>query len=123
MECQESPALILRRELRARVENHVEHRHMRAETDIRDDGLLHQVRTLALVARVLVGAEVGVGPTVEAALNDVREVVGDQIVAQRVALLRGRPQGIRARDTSAARSRCACRRHRFHGRCHRDCSG
>ena len=57
----------------------------------------HQIGRLALVARIFVRADVGVRPAVEAALLDVGEVIGHQVVAQGVALLHGGPQRIGSR--------------------------
>src|SRR5207253_2040855 len=53
------------------------------------DGLGNQVGLLSLAPRVFVGPGVGIGPAVEAALLDVREVIGDQVVPEFVALLHG----------------------------------
>ncbi len=51
-----------------------------------------QLRMLALVARVLMSTHVPPRPAVEAALLDVGDVVGHEVVAESVALVGGAPQ-------------------------------
>ena len=70
---------------------------MRLQQHVGDDGRVLQLGMLAPVARILVAADVVPGPAVEAALLDVRDVVGDQVVAQLVALVDRRPQLARTR--------------------------
>ena len=80
------------RELLAGVEGHAERRRVRLDEHVGHDHLVLQLGVLALVARVLVGAEVIPGPAVEAAFLDVGDVVGHQVVAQRVALVDRGPE-------------------------------
>src|SRR5579862_5006863 len=47
---------------------------------------------LALVARILMRAHIPPGPSVESAFFDVRNVVGNEIVAERVAFIDRAPQ-------------------------------
>src|ERR1035441_9566662 len=96
MEGQEGAALVFLGELLTGVEDEVEHGDVRAQQDVALNRLGHQVRALTLVPRVFVGAGIGVRPTVKGALPDVGEVVGDQVVAQFVALLYGCPKGVGA---------------------------
>ena len=84
--------LVFLRELVAVVERHVDRRHVRLQEHVGDDRLLLQLGALALVARVLVRAEVVPGPAVETALLDMRDVVGHEVVAQGVALVHRRPE-------------------------------
>src|SRR5262249_47478925 len=55
-------------------------------------GLRHQVGTLRLDSRIHVLAVIAVRPTVEGAVDDRSDVVGNEVVAQLVALIHGRPQ-------------------------------
>src|SRR5258706_6421288 len=58
---------------------------------------------LALVPRVLMPAEIPPGPAVEPAFQHVRDVIGHEVVAQRVALIYRTPQlaGLRTHCNSA----------------------
>src|ERR1035438_10017996 len=96
MEGQKSATLVFLGELLTGVEDEVQHGHVRAQQDIALDRLGHQVRALTFVAGVFVGPGISVRPTVKGALLDVGEVVGDQVVAQFVALLYSCPEGVGA---------------------------
>ena len=65
---------------------------MRLEQDIGHDHLVLEFRVLPLLPRVLVSPQVEPGPAVEAPFFDVRDVVGDEVVAQAVALVDRGPQ-------------------------------
>jgi hypothetical protein len=69
------------------VEGESERRRMRADRIVGNDRLRDEVRTLTLVAWVLVLAEVGIGPAVECAVLHARDVIGDEVVAEPVALV------------------------------------
>ena len=92
---------------------------MRLQQHVGDDHRVLQVGVLALVPRILIAADVVPGPAVEAALLDVRDVVGDQVVAQLVALVDRRPQLARVAGGRRCRRRCGCRRRRRARRCRR----
>ena len=70
--------------------------HSDAECDwTSTSGTMHlvlELGMLALVPRVLVGAEVVPGPAIEAPFLDMGDVVGDQVVAQAVALVDRGPE-------------------------------
>src|SRR5215471_3160603 len=89
-------ALILLGEHRAGVESESKHTGVSRQEDVWDEGLGSQFRLLALAPRILMIADVEVGPAVEAALLHVRKVLGDQIVAELVALLHPNPKSIGA---------------------------
>ena len=91
VEGEEGAALVFGGELLTGVEEEVEHGDVGAQLDVSGDGFGDEFGVLALVARVFVRAGVGERPAVEGALLDVGEVVGDQVVAEFVALLDGRP--------------------------------
>ena len=76
----------------AGVERHVERGRVRLDEHVGHDHLVLQLGVLALVPRVLVGADVIPGPAVEAAFLDVGDVVGHQVVAQPVALVDRGPE-------------------------------
>src|ERR1035437_4517094 len=90
----EGPALVFLGELTTCVENEVQHGDVGAQQDVALNRFGHQVRAHTYVAGIFVGSGVGERPTVEGALLDVGEVVGYQVVAELVALLYGRPQGV-----------------------------
>src|ERR1019366_3797425 len=92
----EGPALVFLGELTTCVEDEVQHGDVGAQQDVALNRFGHQVGAHAFVAGIFVGPGVGERPTVEGALLDVGEVVGDQVVAELVALLYGRPQGVGA---------------------------
>ena len=66
---------------------------MRPEPVVRLDGLGHQIGPLRLDPLIDDLSEIAVGPAIEAALLDTGHVVGDQIIAQHVALVDRGPQG------------------------------
>src|ERR1035437_3388472 len=96
VEGEEGAALVFLGELLTGVENKVQHGDVRTQQNVALNRLGHQVRALAFVAGVFVGAGIGERPTVKGALLDVRKVVGDQVVAEFVALLHSRPEGVGA---------------------------
>lgn len=75
---------------------------MRGEQDIGDADLRREVRALALVARILVVAEVVPGSAIEGAAPHARGVVGDEVVAKPVALVGGAPEITRRRGDGEA---------------------
>src|SRR5438874_3210058 len=81
-------------ELRTSVELQINHGDVRAQDHVRHDGLFHQVWALTFAARIFMGSDVGVGPAVEAALLNVSEIIGDQVIAEQVALLYGGPESV-----------------------------
>src|SRR5580704_14522737 len=88
----EDIAAILGRKLRAFIEGHFERSVVGLEEDIRNDHLVFQFGVLALVAWILMGADVPPRPAVEAAVLNVGDVVGDEIVSQAVAFVDGAPK-------------------------------
>ena len=64
---------------------------MRLQEHVGNDDLVLQFGMLAFEARIGMASDVIPGPAVEAALLDVGDVVGDQVVAERVALVGGAP--------------------------------
>src|SRR4051812_14524669 len=94
MKSEESATLIFRRKLFAGVEDKIQYGDMGTEQDIRNDRVFHQVRFETFVPWIFVRTDVGVRPTIKSPLLDVREIIGYQIVAQRVPLLNGSPQGV-----------------------------
>ena len=74
------------------VEGHFERGVVRLQQDIGDDDLVFELGVLAFVAGVLMGADVLPGPAVEAAVLDVGDVVGNEVVAEGVALVDGTPE-------------------------------
>src|ERR1035437_5720453 len=97
MEGEKGAALVFLGELLTGVEDEIQHGNVRAKLDVALNRFGHKVRAHAFVAGVFVGAGIGERPTVKGALLDVGKVVGDQVVAQLVALLYGRPEGVGAR--------------------------
>src|SRR5271168_1245053 len=83
----ENVSLVLCRELLAFIEGKLQGGVMGLQQDIRDDGFVLQFGMLALKPRIPMPADVPPGPAVESAFLNVRDVVGDQIVAERVALI------------------------------------
>src|SRR5450759_2180497 len=96
VEGEEGAALVFLGELLTGVEDEIQHGDVRAKLDVALNRFGHQVRAHAFVAGVFVGAGIGERPTVKGALPDVGKVVGDQVVAQLVALLHSRPEGVGA---------------------------
>src|SRR5215475_15883004 len=78
---------ILCRELAAVVEYHVQDRRVRLEQHVRDNCCFDFVRRPMCKARLRVGTDIGVGPTVKRTLLDASEVIGRKIVAKPVTLL------------------------------------
>ena len=68
---------------------------MRRNQHVGHDGALHEIRKRPDVARIVVRADVGIRPAVEAAVLDRRRVVGHQVVAEIVALVDRRPHDVR----------------------------
>src|SRR4029077_4616357 len=77
--------------LLAVVEHHLQRGVVRLHEDVGHDHLVLQLGMLALVARILVAADVIPGPGVEASILDVRDVLGRKIVANVVAFVDGTP--------------------------------
>src|SRR5689334_13041187 len=65
---------------------------MRLDQDVRYDDFVFQFRVLAPVTRVLVSADVIPGPAVKAALLDVGDVIGRQIIPEFVTLVDRGPE-------------------------------
>src|SRR5882762_9630308 len=80
------------RELLAGVEGHLERGEVGLEEDVRDDDLVLQFRMLAGVTRILMAADVVPGPAIKTILLDAGDVVGDEVVAEAVALVGGAPE-------------------------------
>src|SRR5690606_18049251 len=95
----EGAAAIARREDIAIVEREAQRRRVRLEEDLRGAGARGELgpRALALAGRAPrieeVRGEVGPRPAVERAVVEPREVVGDEIVAEPVALVDRRVEG------------------------------
>src|ERR1700733_563076 len=88
----ENVAAIVRRELRGVIERHAERGGVRLDEDVGNGDLVLQVRPLAFVPRVLVGADIVPGPAVERAFAYAGDVVGRRVVADAVALVGRAPQ-------------------------------
>src|SRR5260221_12997104 len=85
-------AAIFGGKLRALIKSELERSIVRLEENVGNDGFVFQFRMLAVVARILMGPDGPPGPTVEPAFLNVSDVVGDEIVAQTVALVDGAPE-------------------------------
>src|SRR5271170_3458411 len=83
---------IVRGELFAGVEDHLQRRKVRLQNYVRSDDLTLQLRMCSDKARVLMVAHVVPGPAVEAILLHAGDVVGDEVVAQTVTLVGGAPE-------------------------------
>jgi hypothetical protein len=70
--------------------------------DIGNDDVGAQLGMLAIVARVVVGADIKPGPAVKAALPDVSDEIGGKIVAEPVALVNRGPKRAGGRIDSDA---------------------
>src|ERR1700724_1836804 len=68
-------------ELRGFVKGHLKRREVRLQEYVGDQNFVFQLGMFALRARILMAADVPPGPAVEAAFLDVRDVVGDEVVA------------------------------------------
>src|ERR1700676_4935379 len=73
----EDIAAIFGGKLRTLIKDHFERSIVGLQENIGDDGLVFQFGMLAAVARILMGADVPPGPTVEAALLNMSDVVGN----------------------------------------------
>src|SRR5208337_3466485 len=80
-------------ELSSLVERDPERGRMRLEQRVGNANFSGEIGPLALVARVLVRADVEPWPTVKAALRDTGRIVGRKVVAESVALVDDAPQG------------------------------
>ncbi len=83
----ENVAAVLRRELRRVIERHAERGRMGLDEHVRDGDLVLEIRPLAAMTRVLVGADVVPGPAVERAFAHAGDVIGRHVVAEPVALV------------------------------------
>ena len=88
----EDVALVLGGELGAVVKGHFQRGVVGLEEDVGVDEFGLQLGVGAGVAGILVAADVPPGPAVEAAGFDVGDVVGDEVVAECVALVDGAPE-------------------------------
>ncbi len=88
----EDVAAILRRKLACFVEEHFKRGVMRLDENIRGNYLVLQFGMLALVTRVLHASHVPPRPSVKAVGLDVRDVVGNEVVSQFVALIHRAPE-------------------------------
>src|SRR5688572_20266659 len=73
------------------IEDDAQRSGVRSERKIRDDRFGDKIGLLRLDARIQVRAEVAVRPTIEAALTDRGNVVGNKIIAEVVTLIHDRP--------------------------------
>src|SRR5262249_45528396 len=80
-------AAVFSGKLRAVVKREPERGRMGLEQDVWHRDLVLKVRSLALVPRIFVGADVVPRPAVECALANPGDVVGRNVVADRVALV------------------------------------
>ena len=78
--------------LLAGIERHAERGRVRLQQHVGHDDLVLEVGPRALVARILVRADVIPGPAVETALAHPGDVIGRQVVAETVALVGRAPQ-------------------------------
>src|SRR5260221_8254851 len=85
-------AAIFGGKLRALIKSELERSIVRLEENVGNDGFIFQFRMLAVVARILMGADVPPRPAIKAAFLNVGDVVGDEIVAQSIALVDGAPE-------------------------------
>src|SRR5580704_17145705 len=65
---------------------------MRLQQYVWNNNLISQLWMLALMARILMAADVPPGPAIEAAYLHVGDVVGHEVVSQAVALIDRAPQ-------------------------------
>src|SRR4029078_12018936 len=93
----EDVAVVLGGELLAVVEQHLQRGAVRLQQHVGNDGRRLQLGVLARVPRIGIAADVVPGPAVKPALLDWGDVVGDQVVAQLVALVDGHPLLARVR--------------------------
>src|SRR5882724_10255174 len=85
-------SLILRRKLFAVVEKKLQRSIVRLEQNIGNNRLIFQLRMLSWMARVLMTADVPPRPAIESALLHMSDVVGNQVIAERIALIHRAPQ-------------------------------
>src|SRR6202022_222234 len=97
VEGREGVACILRRKHRAAVESHLQRRRMWLEDHVGHRHLAREVGPLPLAPRILVVSEIPPGPPIERALLHAGDIVGNQIVAEAVALVRRAPELARGR--------------------------
>ena len=83
----EGVAAVFGGELRAVVEDQAERRRVRFEQQVGHDGRGDQIGPLRTQARLRIGAQIGVGPTVERAVLEACQIIGHQAVAHAVALV------------------------------------
>src|SRR5882672_9917641 len=88
----ENIAAIFGGELGAFIEGQFERSVVRLEENVGNDYLVLQFGMLAFVTRILMTTDVPPRPAIEAALLNVGDVIGDEIVAQAVAFVDGAPE-------------------------------
>src|SRR5580704_2558774 len=88
----EDVSFILRRELVAVVEGHLQRCIVRLQYDIRSDDLVLQVRPFPHQPRILMTAHVPPRPSVESPRLHMRNVVRNQVVAQAISLVDRAPK-------------------------------
>src|SRR6266481_7855211 len=100
----EDIAAIFSGKLGAFIEGDFERSIVGLEEYVRNDCLVFQFGVLAVVARILVAADVPPRPAIETSVLNMSNVVGDKIVSQAVALVDGTPElaGFRIGGQAAA---------------------
>ena len=88
----EDVSVVLLRKLLAVIESDFQRSVVRLKENIRHNDAIIQFRVLARVPRILIAADVIPGPAVEPVLLNVRDVVGDQVIAKRIALIYRTPE-------------------------------
>ena len=96
MQSDESAVAVALRKLSSRVERDADRRGVGLNQDIRYDCPLNKVGPLTFVFGIVITADVGIRPSIEAAIFNGRDVVGHKIVTKRVPFVDRDPDGIGA---------------------------
>src|SRR3984893_5637791 len=88
----ECPATVFAGKLSRIVEDNAQRRRVRVQKNVRYQNLVFKLGVFPLVARVLIAPQVEPWPTVEAAVNNVGDVVRWKIVTQLVAFIHRDPK-------------------------------
>src|SRR5579862_2332450 len=93
----ENIAAVLLWKLRPVIECQTERGRMGLQQHVGNGDFIFEIRPLAAVSRILIGADVVPGPAVESAFAHARDVVGRHVIAEPVALIGRAPDGVRRR--------------------------